>query len=160
MQIELWTWALYLLYSYYVLVYVLCVCVLLSCLSLHLPLLITYCYLWWKSVCNSAATLLKHLFSHHFGIMNATKGMYVWSFAPKIDLLRAWLTYNKPHAITLSETWLNSNISDDEVMIENYVLYRKDGIKRKGPFDICILKLDCRTYFTNCESPAFWMPFC
>jgi len=34
--------------------------------------------------------------------------------------------------ITPSETWLNSNISDDKVMIDNYVLYRKDRGSRGG----------------------------
>lgn len=54
------------------------------------------------------------------------------SLRPKIDLLKAWLTYNKPHVITLSETWLNSNISDNEINLDNYVLYRKDRGSRGG----------------------------
>lgn len=69
--------------------------------------------------------------------MNSAKGMHVIhlnirSLRPKIDLLRAWLTYNKPHVITLSETWLNNNISDDEIKLDNYVLYRKDRGTRGG----------------------------
>lgn len=71
--------------------------------------------------------------------MNSAKGMHIIhlnirSLLPKIDLLRAWLTYNKPHVITLSETWLNSNISDDEVAIDNYTLYREDRGSRGGGF--------------------------
>lgn len=31
-----------------------------------------------------------------------------------------------PNIITLSETWLNSKISDNEIKIENYILYRAD----------------------------------
>lgn len=40
--------------------------------------------------------------------------------------LRAW------QIITLSETWLNSEISDDEVRLDNYVLFRKDRGSRGG----------------------------
>ena len=69
--------------------------------------------------------------------MNSAKGMNVIhlnirNLRPKIDLLKAWLTYNKPHVITLSETWLNNNISDNEVKLDNYVLFRKDRGSRGG----------------------------
>ena len=49
-----------------------------------------------------------------------------------MNLLRAWLVYNKPSVITLSETWLNSNISDNEIKLDNYVLYRADRGARGG----------------------------
>lgn len=69
--------------------------------------------------------------------MNFTKGLFVIdlnirSLPPKIDLLRAWLTYNNPHIITLSETWLHSEISYDEIKLDNYVLFRKDRGSRGG----------------------------
>lgn len=51
---------------------------------------------------------------------------------PKIDLLRAWLTYNKPHVITLSETWLNNGISDKDIKLDDYVSFRKDRGSRGG----------------------------
>ena len=50
----------------------------------------------------------------------------------KIDLLRAWVVLHKPNIITLSESWLNSNISENEINLPNYVLYRGCG-------DICLL---------------------
>ena len=64
-------------------------------------------------------------------IINTAKGLHVIhlkirSLPSKIDLLRAWLVYNKPNIITLSETWLNNNISDNEIKLENYVAYRAD----------------------------------
>jgi len=34
--------------------------------------------------------------------------------------------------ITFSETWLNSNIPDEEIKLDNYVLYRKDRGSRGG----------------------------
>ena len=59
------------------------------------------------------------------------KGLFVIhlnirSLPHKIDLLRAWLVYNKPSVITLSETWLNKIISDDEIKLDGYVVYRAD----------------------------------
>jgi len=50
----------------------------------------------------------------------------------KIDLLRAWLSYNNPSVITLSETWLNSDISDADVKLDGYTLYRADRATRGG----------------------------
>lgn len=65
------------------------------------------------------------------------KGLFVIhlnirSLPHKIDLLRAWLLYNKPMVITLSETWLNSNISDEEIKLDDYILYRADRGARGG----------------------------
>ena len=54
------------------------------------------------------------------------------SLVPKIDLLRTWVYLHKPNIITLSETFLNSDISDNEINIMNYVLYRADRITRHG----------------------------
>lgn len=69
--------------------------------------------------------------------MNCAKGLHVIhlnirSLLPKIDLFRAWLTYNKPHVITLSESWLNSNTPGVEVKLDNYVLFRNDRGSRGG----------------------------
>lgn len=69
--------------------------------------------------------------------MNCIKGLYaihlnIRRLITKIDLLRAWLVYNKPHVITLSETWLNINISDEEVKLDDYVLLRNDRGSRGG----------------------------
>lgn len=65
------------------------------------------------------------------------KGLFVIhlnfrSLPHKIDLLRAWLVYNKPSVITLSETWLNNNIPDEEIRLDGYVLYRADRGTRGG----------------------------
>lgn len=65
------------------------------------------------------------------------KGLFVIhlnirSLPRKIDLLRAWLVYNKPAIITLSETWLNSSIGDAEISLDGYILYREDRGSRGG----------------------------
>lgn len=54
------------------------------------------------------------------------------SLVPKIDLLRTWVYLHKPNIITHSETFLNSDILDNEISIRNYVLYRADRITRHG----------------------------
>ena len=54
------------------------------------------------------------------------------SLFPKIDQLRAWLSYNNPNIITLSETWLTESITDSSVHLENYTLYRADRGSRGG----------------------------
>ena len=54
------------------------------------------------------------------------------SLVSKIDLSRAWVTLYKPNIITISETWLHDNITDDEIEIENFVLYRADRSSRGG----------------------------
>lgn len=54
------------------------------------------------------------------------------SLAPKIDLLRTWVMVHKPDIITISETWLHSDIPDNDVLIDNFVLYRTDRPSRGG----------------------------
>lgn len=82
--------------------------------------------------------------------MNSIKGMHIIHLnvkilMPKINFLRWGLTYK---VNTLSETWLNSNISDDGIMNDN-IIFRKDAaVKRRSS----ILKFDWRTYFSNCLS--------
>lgn len=54
------------------------------------------------------------------------------SLLPKIDLLRAWLVYNNPNIITVSETWLSESTLDRDIKLENYVVYREDRGARGG----------------------------
>lgn len=65
------------------------------------------------------------------------KGLYIihvniWSLLPKIDQLRAWLISNRPSVITISETWLSSSISNSDISLDNYILYRADRGARGG----------------------------
>lgn len=56
----------------------------------------------------------------------------VRSLVRKIDLLRVLVDSNMPDIITLSETWLNSSVSDSEINLANYDLYRYDRCSRGG----------------------------
>jgi len=70
-------------------------------------------------------------------MINLVKGLKIIrlnirSLVSKMDLLRACVTLYKPNIITISETWLHDNITDDEIEIENFVLYRADRSSRGG----------------------------
>lgn len=65
----------------------------------------------------------KGLFAIHINILSLTH---------KIDQLRAWLAYNDPSIITISETWLNENIPDSDINLDNYTVYRADRGSRAG----------------------------
>lgn len=54
------------------------------------------------------------------------------SLEPKMVLLKPWVALYKPNIITISETWLSSDIPDSRVNIANYVLYRSDRCSRSG----------------------------
>ena len=69
--------------------------------------------------------------------MNTVKGLKVIHFNirsvfSKVDDLRVWAATYKPHVITLSETMLSSAISDEQICIDDYVLYRSDRIRGGG----------------------------
>lgn len=94
-------------------------------------------------------------------IMNSTKGLNVIhlnirSLLSKIDLLKVWLTYNKPQVITLSETWLNSSIADNEIKLEDYVLYRKDRGSRGGGLLIYVSSNLNSELALPAENPVFF----
>ena len=47
-------------------------------------------------------------------------------------MLRAWVEQYKPAIVTLSETWLTNKISNNEIELADYVLYRVDRGARGG----------------------------
>ena len=53
------------------------------------------------------------------------------SLLPIVDELRALTLTHKPHLICIIESWLDSNITDREILIENYDIIRWDR-KRQG----------------------------
>lgn len=65
-------------------------------------------------------------------VKNYVIHLNIRSLPNKIDLLRAWLSYNNPMVITLSETWLSSNICDEDLKLDNYILYIADRGTRGG----------------------------
>lgn len=54
------------------------------------------------------------------------------SLLPKIDELRALSLAQKPHLICIVETWLDDNITDREIHIENYAIIRRDRNRQGG----------------------------
>ena len=55
------------------------------------------------------------------------------SLRKKLNELRVFLTQSpRIHIIALIETWLNSNISDAEVSLPGFTLFRRDRLVKKG----------------------------
>ncbi|XP_020605300.1 uncharacterized protein LOC110044121, partial [Orbicella faveolata] len=55
------------------------------------------------------------------------------SLRKKLNELRVFITQSpRIHIIALTETWLNSNISDAEVSLPGFTLFRRDRLVRKG----------------------------
>ena len=46
--------------------------------------------------------------------------------------LRDWAAANKTDVITISETWLNTTVTNSEVSIDGYKLYRQDRLRKHG----------------------------
>ena len=46
--------------------------------------------------------------------------------------LRDWAAANKTDVITISETWLNTTLTNSEVSIDGYKLYRQDRLRKRG----------------------------
>ena len=44
----------------------------------------------------------------------------------KLDELRSYAVIKKLDVIGVAETWLNDSISNEEISIENFVIFRKD----------------------------------
>lgn len=65
----------------------------------------------------------KGLYAIHINILSLTR---------KIDQLRAWLAYNDPNIITISETWLTDDTTDSDIKLDNYTVYRADRGSRSG----------------------------
>ncbi|KAJ3647073.1 hypothetical protein Zmor_024620 [Zophobas morio] len=59
------------------------------------------------------------------------------SLTAKFDDLTALVTQQKPTILLITETWLNSNITDSIVSLPNYILYRSDRKSGRGG-GVCI----------------------
>ena len=46
--------------------------------------------------------------------------------------LRDWAAANKTDVNTISETWLNTPVTNSEVSIDGYKLYRQDRLRKRG----------------------------
>ena len=51
---------------------------------------------------------------------------------PKIDELRALSRIYSPAIIAITETWLSPIVTDSEISIPNYLLYRRDRCSQNG----------------------------
>ena len=61
------------------------------------------------------------------------------SILPKNDHLRLLVTAQNPHIIAICETWLDNNISNDELFIPGYSLIRHDRTRNGGGIALYII---------------------
>lgn len=64
----------------------------------------------------------------------------VRSLIAKMDMLRIWVHSTDADVIVLSETWLNKSITDNDISINGYNVYRTDRPKRDGGVAIYVKK--------------------
>ena len=62
------------------------------------------------------------------------------SILGKMDTLKISLNENPFDVLTISETWLTSNISDDEISIPGYSLTKNDRIEKHGGGTLAFVK--------------------
>ena len=55
-----------------------------------------------------------------------------WSIINKKNELNIMVNDIKPHIIGITESWANNDITDAELGLEGYVMFRKDRIGRRG----------------------------
>ena len=68
----------------------------------------------------------------------------VRSLLPKIDELRAVCVASKPDIICIVEMWLDNNISDNELAMQDYQLFRLDRNRHGGGIALYVhLSLSC-----------------
>jgi hypothetical protein len=67
------------------------------------------------------------------------------SLMAKLNDFSMEIANSKPNIIALTETWLNSDISNNMIALNNYKLFRKDRINGRGG-GVCI-QADSRSPF-------------
>ena len=71
------------------------------------------------------------------------RGLLLAKDSSKVTQLKDLALENKAVALVLTETWLTDSVSDAEIQIQNYVLYRSDRSERckGGSAYMCTLVL-------------------
>ncbi len=56
----------------------------------------------------------------------------VRSLLPKLDMVYIWAKNTNADIIVISESWLNKSITDNNISIIGYKVFRADRLKRGG----------------------------
>ena len=62
----------------------------------------------------------------------------------------------KPHIIGITESWANNDITDAELGLEYYVMFRKDRIDRRGGGVLLYIKETIPAYEVQLQEEADW----
>jgi hypothetical protein len=57
-----------------------------------------------------------------------------------MDELRLRVVKSNPDIVAVTESWLNLDVGDGEVAIDNYITYRKDRLERRGGGLVCYIR--------------------
>ena len=60
----------------------------------------------------------------------------------------------KPHIIGITESWANNDITDAELGLEGYVMFRKDRIRRRGGGVLLYIKDTIPAYEVQLQEKA------
>nr|VZH94467.1 unnamed protein product [Spirometra erinaceieuropaei] len=83
------------------------------------------------------------------------------SLLSKLDELKLCLVELSPDVLTVTETWLSGNISDNEVALPGYQIYRREKEHRQGGGIVVYvndgLKVSDNTTKFACSTEAIWL---
>nr|VZH99826.1 unnamed protein product [Spirometra erinaceieuropaei] len=84
------------------------------------------------------------------------------SLLSKLDELKLCLVELSPDVLAVTETWLSGNISDNEVALSGYQIYRRDREHRQGGGGIVVYVNDGLAVSDNttefaCSTEAIWL---
>nr|VZI33520.1 unnamed protein product [Spirometra erinaceieuropaei] len=98
---------------------------------------------------NSAGAKLRCLYTNAQSLMS------------KLDELKLCLVELSPDVLAVTETWLSGNISDNEVALPGYQIYRRDREHRQGGGIVVYvndgLKVSDNTTKFACSTEAIWL---
>lgn len=75
----------------------------------------------------------------------------VRSLLPKMDSLRIWITTTDADVVVISETWLTKSVTDKDIAVEGYNVFRADRLRKGGGVAIYV-KLKFHVNVAHSES--------
>lgn len=81
------------------------------------------------------------------------------SLLPKLDFVKIWVKSSDPDILVLSETWLNNSVSDKDIAVKGYSVFRCDRPRKGGGVAIYIKKqISCCPSFFSLSEQAIGTP--
>ena len=81
--------------------------------------------------------------------------MNAMSIINKKNELNIMVDYIKPHIIGITESWANDDITDADLGLEGYVMFRKDRMGRRGGGVLLYIKETIPAYELQLQDEAY-----